>query len=342
MKWIFRNKMKREKENRNITIVPTLKDEIDENAIWCATFKLVWNDFQYEILKNDFEIEETNQSLNNLISDTLGEEVLSKEDYYKIAAQATVDLKRRIEEELDLKFNEKSEMLDNIKFDKDEKNANILLYTILKKTFWFEHKFCELAKGSFGNSESIVEYFGLDNNSSEKKDIMNQIKVLFYNSNTDFSVKLNTKSKDNIILYRTNDSNNFENTFNTIIQKSNNNLNNNFNYMDTLRIPNLSFNVLKNYDEVRNKIFKRKMDKEEYSISEAMQLIKFKLDKTGGEVKSEAYISARIGAAYIPDEKIPEPRNFNFDDTFYLFLIEEGKEKPYMAIRIQDIENFIN
>lgn len=90
---------------------------------------------------------------------------------------------------------------------------------------------------------------------------MNQIKVLFYNSNTDFSVKLNTKSKDNIILYRTNDSNNFENTFNTIIQKSNNNLNNNFNYMDTLRIPNLSFNVLKNYDEVRNKIFKRKWTK---------------------------------------------------------------------------------
>ena len=69
-----------------------------------------------------------------------------------------------------------------------------------------------------------------------------------------------------------------------------------------------------------------------------MQTIEFKLDKAGGRIKSEALIIGRTGIMM----QETEPRHFNFDDTFYLFLIEEDKERPYLALRVQDIENFIN
>lgn len=321
---------------KNITVVPTMKDDITNDSVWCATFKLIWDDFQYDILENNFECKETNKTINNLIKETLAENLLSKSDYYKIAGKPTISLKDQIEKELLTKFNEKSNLLDFIKFVKDEsENDNILLYSMLKKVFLFEYKFDELKKGKFGKCKKEVEYFGIDYNSLGSEELLNQVEVLFYNSNTDFSVKLYSKEKDRIILYRTNTNSNFESVINEIKQKSRNNMYKLFSSMDTLKIPNLSFNILKEYNEITGKTFIRNRDQKPYQIK-AMQTIEFELDRTGGMVKSEAVMAEKTGTF------VSKPRNFNFDDTFYLFLIEEGKEKPYLALRIQDIECFIN
>ena len=330
---MFFNKSKK----KNITIVPTMRDKITDNSVWCATFKLVWDDLQYDILENNFECSESNEMIKNLIEDNMIKDILSEEDYYKVVGSPTFALKKQIEEELLKRFNEKSNILDSIKFTNVETD-NILLYTMLKKIFFFKYKFDELGKGKFGNCKKEVEYFGIDYNTSERKEISNQVEVLFYNSDTDFAVKLHTREKDGIILYRTNNtSNNFESVFNEINQKSSNNFRSYFGTIDTLKIPNLSFNIMKKYEEIIGKTFIRNRDKTPYSIAQAMQSIEFELDRTGGKVKSEALMAVRTGAAYVP-----KPRHFNFDDTFYLFLIEEDKERPYLALRVQDIENFIN
>ena len=165
-----------------------------------------------------------------------------------------------------------------------------------------------------------------------------KIRVLFYNSENDFAVMLKTNTKDRIILYRTNSNENFEDTFEKINNKSKNYINYKFSYKDTIKIPNLSFNIFKSYDDIKEKTFIRNRDNEPFEINEAMQTIEFELDKAGGRIKSEAVIEMTETAIRRPKE---EHRHFNFDDTFYLFLIEEEKEKPYFAARIQDIENFI-
>lgn len=330
---MFFNKSK----EKNITIVPTMKDEITNNSAWCATFKLVWDDLQYDILENNFECSKTNKTIENLIKDNMIKDILSEEDYYKVVGKPTLELKEQIEKELLKRFNEKSNILDSIKFTNVETD-NILLYTMLKKIFLFKYQFDKLGKGKFGNCKKDVEYFGIDYNTSERKKVSEQVDVLFYNSDTDFAVKLDTKGKDKILLYKTNTTNNnFEDIFNEMNQKSVNNTDNYFRKTDTLKIPNLSFNIRREYKELIGKTFIRNRDKMPYSIDVAMQTIEFELDRTGGKVKSEALIVGRTGAAYVP-----EPRHFNFDDTFYLFLIEEGKERPYLALRVQDIKNFIN
>lgn len=341
----FKEKQKsknREIEENNITVVPTMKDEITNNAVWCATFKLVWNDFQYDILQNNFVCDGKNEIIDNLISDILEKDILSEKDYYKVVGKTTLELKEKIEKELLSRFNEKSDILGNVEFVENEHEANLLLYTMLKKDFAFRQEFLNLGNGKFGKYENEIEFFGISKyNSLIKKLISEQVKVLFYNNENDFSVMLNTKSDDSIILYRTNNNDNFENTFNELIEKANNNADSDFKDQDTLKMPNLSFNVLRQYMEIVGKTFTRKSDNMPYLIAKAIQTIEFELDKTGAKVKSEALMESVEGCVFNPNQEIVQPRDFNFDDTFYLFLIENGKEKPYLAIRIQDIENFI-
>lgn len=343
--WKFLEKFNRNAQNieikevkdvNNIKIVPTIKSDITNNSIWCATFKLVWNDLQYGILENNFRVSENNKTIEDLTTDTLKEDILSSEDYYKVVGKTTLELKEKIEGELIKRFNEKSNILDKIQFS--DKSDNILIYTMLKKIFSFKRKFDDLKKGKFGKSKNDIEYFGVNKNTKEPEKIAKQIRVLFYNSENDFAVMLKTNTKDRIILYRTNSNENFEDTFEKINNKSKNYINYKFSYKDTIKIPNLSFNIFKSYDDIKEKTFIRNRDNEPFEINEAMQTIEFELDKAGGRIKSEAVIEMTETAIRRPKE---EHRHFNFDDTFYLFLIEEEKEKPYFAARIQDIENFI-
>ena len=68
-------------------------------------------------------------------------------------------------------------------------------------------------------------------------------------------------------------------------------------------------------------------------ITQALQTIKFNMDNKGGTLKSEAALAVmRMSLA-------PEiGRKYNFDKEFVLFLKEEGKDKPYFAVRVENPE----
>ena len=68
-------------------------------------------------------------------------------------------------------------------------------------------------------------------------------------------------------------------------------------------------------------------------IIKAIQSIEFQINETGGKVKSEAGMDVNKELATKPTE----PRYFNVDDTFALFLKESTKEVPYFALKVDDI-----
>lgn len=72
-------------------------------------------------------------------------------------------------------------------------------------------------------------------------------------------------------------------------------------------------------------------------IYKAIQTISFSLDEKGGRIKSEATIDAMKTTAM---ENYEEKRYFNVDNTFALFLKEEGKDRPYFTARIDDIRKY--
>ena len=71
-------------------------------------------------------------------------------------------------------------------------------------------------------------------------------------------------------------------------------------------------------------------------IYKAIQTISFSLDEKGGRIKSEAASDIKTTAM----ENYEEKRYFNVDNTFVLFLKEEGKDRPYFAARIDDIRKY--
>ena len=102
---------------------------------------------------------------------------------------------------------------------------------------------------------------------------------------------------------------------------------------ELLKIPNIKLAEKHEFTELENKPFTFSTG-EQYYIEKALQTIEFTLDKTGGRVESEAGMMANKTSIIV------EPREFSVDNTFAIFLIEEDRQNPYFAAKIDDITKF--
>jgi len=315
---------------RNISIVPTMQDEISENSAWCPTFQLVWNDMQNELVGGNVKFQEQNVMVNNLNKQAYKAKDISEEYYYKNFGIMSKELKQEIETGIEEKFAEKSDILDLFEWPDEPTPNKYFFYSMLKRDFEFEKEFKILDNKNFGQTEN-VEYFGIDSTTSEE--VRNQVSVLYYNSDSDFAVTLMTKQGDEVTLVRTPTGKNFEEILDNVESKGTKYKGSKtLNESDALSIPNLNINALKEYTELENKEFTLKTKETAY-IEKAIQTIQFKLDNTGGEIKSEAGMAIQKAA-------ILESRNFDFNDSFAIFLTEKDKDLPYFAAVINDINLF--
>ena len=105
--------------------------------------------------------------------------------------------------------------------------------------------------------------------------------------------------------------------------------------VEELKIPNLSIDTEKEFTDLENKEFED-VDGNKMKIDKALQTIDFSLDKTGGQVISEAGMSVQQNGIEEPEDI----RNFNFDKEFVVFVREKDKTLPYFALNVSDIEDF--
>ena len=336
-------------ETENIEVVPTKRDTISKDAAWCATFQLVWNDMKNEVVKKDVVFDEGNPKIvDNLNKEEFTEDMISSDHYYKIYGLKSLALKSEIERGIQEKFNQKSDILNDFDWSSkalnDPNNSNesrYFFYTMLYRKFEFLKEFKSLDNANFGDKYENIEYFGIDQNS--ESEVRNQINVLFYNSEDDFALLINTKSNDEIIYYKNPTGDNFNKIYSNMIAKSRMYRGNTtFTEYDEFKAPKMSFNIKREYEELEGKEFATADSIYDKAVIEkAIQSIKLSIDEKGGEIKSEAAIDIRNYATAIQSETKIEKRYFNVDDTFVLFLREKGKDTPYFAARVEDITKFI-
>lgn len=331
-----------------IEVVPTMSDTIMADSSWCGTFQLVWNDMKNEIVKKDIIFNPQLDMVSNLNKEEFNESMISEDYYFKIYGLKSLELKERIENGIKEKFNQTSDILNDFDWSENElddsNNKDIrryFFYTMLYRKFEFLQEFDKLDNGKFGNDYNDIEYFGIDKNTANS--VGNQIEVLYYNSEDDFAILINTKTDDEVIFCKNPQGKNFNEIYENMNDKSNKYKGSKFfEDVDEFKAPNLTFNEKREYVELANKEFKTAdpfYDMAE--IQKAIQTIKFSLDEKGGEIKSEAAIDMKMMATSIDSETIEkQPRYFNVDDTFAIFLREKGKFKPYFAGRIDDITKF--
>lgn len=339
-KIVEKNNIVPEKPNKisnteGITTTLTLEDEMQENTIWCGTLQLIWNDLKNTIAKQDIVfIKQPNlQVVKNLNKETFTTNDLTDKYYYKKIGRPTKELKEEIEREIKNKFNETSDILNDFEWV-EKSHEDYFLYTMLKKEFQFEKAFEELEKGKFANYEDI-SYFGIKKD-SENDELRNQVEVLYYTSKEDFAIKLKTKQEDEIILCKNPEGETFNQILENITNKSNEyEGSHRIKEGEILQIPNIKVNEKAEFKELQDQSFLL-ADGKSYHIEKALQTIQFELDKTGGKIKSEAGMMVRKDALIMPTEI----REFIINDTFAIFLQEEGKDKPYFAGKINDITKF--
>lgn len=315
-----------------ITTALTLEDEITNDTIWCGTFQLIWNDLKNDLAKQDIIFTPQLKVVENLNKETFTTKDISEESYYKKIGTPSLELKKEIEKAIKDKFNEKSDILDDFEWE-NRNSKDYFLYAMLKKEFKFEKAFEKLSNGSFGEYENI-EYFGIE--SSNKEKLRSQVNVLYYDSEDNFAIKLNTKQKDELILCKNPKGKTFNEIFKNITDKEKNYKGKKYlTESENLKVPNIKFKEKTEFTEIQDKPYEFS-NGDIYSIEKAIQTIEFELDRTGGKIKSEAGMMN----AYTTAIKVDIPRSFYIDDTFAIFLIEEDKQVPYFAGLINDITKF--
>lgn len=299
--------------------------ENNKNSTWCVTFQLVWNDFMDKFANgNPIKLVGGNPPIADELNKRLyTTDIISPNSYYKVQGEINSKLKKEIEKSIKQKFNEKSDILDMI--DWKAKDA-YLFYVMLKKEFTFNKPFDILEPQPFNNSKENVKYFGIKSFSDEE--IKNNVKVLFYNKD-EYAVKLLTKENEEVILLKTSKNKDFATLYDYVTLKTKHE---NLAPNDTLKIPNIVINKIISYDELCGK----QIEGTNKKISKALQSIKFNLDNKGGSLKSEALMGV-VRMSIAPEVS----RHFNFDSNFVLFLKEEGKDKPYFATRIENLEYLV-
>ncbi len=313
----------------NIDILPTMSSKTNvQDRVWVGTFQLVWNDFMDKIAFNQIKFPAgTPVIVNELNKQEFTEEDISSRCYYKYLGNIQKNTKKTIAKAIKRKFNETSDILDQL--DLTPSKQRFIVYAMLKKDFKFVVPFDKLGKSAFRNMEA--EYFGISKES--QKELDNGVEVLFYDNPSDFAVKLDTKGNDEVYLYKTSNTKTFNYIYEDMLKKeSAYKGNKKFAEVDELKIPNLNFFEEKIFEEICG----NRVKGTNLTIDQAMESVRFNMDNTGVELKSEAAIIATM-TALLPQD---EPRYFFFDDTFVVFLKEKDRAKPYFALRVHDISKF--
>ncbi len=311
----------------DIELVPTMKSESTApNRVWVGTFQLVWNKFSESVIKGPIVFEDYDSPVAAALNEKeFTKDNLSSSAYYIKYGTPSPKLKQTIENGIKRKFDETSDILNT--FDWTIDPNKYIVYAMLKKDFKFMEAFDKLPDGRFGKGSELVKYFGITNTSSS--DLYENVDVLFYRSSSDFAVRLKTRGKDDVILYRTNGDGTFNKYYNEVLRKTQRyNDTPIFQYKDTLSVPDINLYLETSFSDVEG----HKIKGTDIVIDKTIETVDFKLDNEGVKLKSEAALMAR-NTSFIP----VDGRYFNFNDTFVLFLIEKDQQVPYYAMRVEDV-----
>lgn len=313
-----------------IEVQPTMQSRSNEqDRVWVGTFQLVWNDFIEKIVHNPIRFREgTPTIVHELNKQEFTVNDISEKCYYKTTQKITKNTKKQITKAIRKKFKETSDILD--KLDLTPHNDNYIIYAMLKKDFEFKNEFKKLGISSFGENQT-AEYFGVTK--GNKDELASGVKVLFYNNPNDYAVMLTTKTNDEVYLYKNDANKEFCYLYADMLKKQSAfKGKQEFTNDDELKIPNITLNAEKTFEELSGK----RVMGTNIVIDKAIETIKFDMDNKGVKLKSEAAMTI-MKMSLMPDF---EQRLFYFNDTFVIFLKEEGKNQPYFALRVHDITKY--
>jgi hypothetical protein len=335
------------RELQRTVVVPTLDTPIPEgkNAVWCGSFQLAWNRLAKDVIHAPPEVENAEEIAKRLNGSSFDEACVLEDDCYSAAGFVKNDIVEKINAEMRRRFQREPK----IEMDNDPAGDPIIAYAYLQATVPFAIPFYDnretfVFQGA-GDDRQFVSSFGIPRESAHHFDKPSmQVDILHYslaaeNAKTaEFIVDpCKTSSPYQIILALIEPKDTLAAAWDEIVRRMNDepakDLETNLSMGESLLVPNLDFDISHHFAELEgNDKRLRNPGLEKYFIEEALQLIRFKLDKSGAELRSEA-----IDRAVKFAEK-ERPRAFVFDRPFLIAIRKRGIEQPFFMLWVANGE----
>ena len=324
-------KQTRATELSSTVITPYLQDEIiaGKNQIFCSTFQIAWDILSDEIIKEPLQLSDHPQMEQMLNERLTGVKDISGDYYLAMAGLNKDGIIEKIKNALKAKFNEAPGI--DITLDRPD---DILAYTFLFKDLKFDKEFESLESSISFKGATPVKAFGIKKYSFDEahRSLGQQVDILDYFDDNDFILSLKSSlPQDEIILAKIKPGKTLLETVDSVFARIGQGKKVSLEKGDTIQIPKLDFDVLREYSEITGKDVLNK-GFNEYFISKALQAIRFRLNEKGALLKSEAAIAMSKGLS------MDRPKYLIFDQPFLLCLKEKAGKYPYFIMWVDNAE----
>lgn len=325
-------------------IVPTLNTPLPKsgNAVWCATFQVAWNHACDDVINGPLQIANAKPVTNRLNNSSVTKAALPPRDYFAAAGRIEDGIISKIHREMAHQF-------PGVLPPNFNEAVGFVAYGYLDSKTTFTTPFVDRKEPlQFIDSAGVthsVNGFGLhegtDWNLRRKQSA--QIGVLFSQTDgqhgpraklTAFALDLTADQADHqvivAVLPRAKQlSATLEDMARRIEESAVDEYSAKLGMIDTLGIPNVVFSVDHEFAELQgfDKTIKNPGEFQGLHIEKAFQSIRFRLDKSGAAVISEAHMYPRA-----------LPRHFVVDRPFLVVMKRRSTDEPYFVAWVDNTE----
>ena len=329
-------------------IVAVLEAPIDTgtNLIWCASFACAWKALQQDLAKEPVTLEGNPETVRQLNDGRDPRTDVPLEGFYATAGRNKDGIVQQIQREMEKRF-----LTQRLPSFPEGDSIGFVAYTYLEASLKFPLPYnqnqnpLEFTSGS--GLATKINSFGLPREDCDTFfQLRDQVRILFYkctltnSSDGDFAIDLCTNSTPSqIILAKIRPETNLLATLEAVekeIHSHNRDESDGDPYYvrhdrslgpsDTLLVPDLNFFISHHFSELEHR---RITNKALLSgdLFEAQQDIRFRLDKSGVDLKSQAV-----------EDLAPAPMRYVFDRPFLIYMKKRGAQMPYFVMWVDNSE----
>jgi hypothetical protein len=323
-------------------IVPTMDSKLPEgkNVIWCASFQLSWDHLARDVLHAPAVVAHAEEIVSHLNANRFPEDDLPETGYYATAGFCRDGVVDKITEEMQRRF-QKVPRIGKI----DDPRNVIVAYGYLEAVIpfpihYFENPAPMLFQDAKGGKTNVLSFgANFSRPSLDYGRLGKQVRVLHCvpDANKKKTVEFvidpcRESSPNQLILACVPAERTLQATWNSVEKRMaayprRPDANESFD-LDVLLVPSMAWEITHHFTELEghDKRLKNKGFEDLFTLC-AMQGIRFRLDRGGVEMRSEAFAAASA-----------IPRKFVFDRPFFVFIRKRGSDIPFFAMYVDNAE----
>lgn len=331
---------------KHTSIVPTLDSPCpkNRNVIWCSSFQLAWNQMKNDVIGEPIQVVGVEELAARLNTAEQSSADLEPRSFYAAAGRINQGIINRIEKDMAAKF--PSHSLPDFSYISAYPEG-ILAYSYLMANVPFKYPYRQVINEFiFTDSNGLktnVDAFGVWGLHSQYKRMREQAEILYFHEDRnetninlrmkEFAIDLCEHSKPyQVVAAVVEPKDSLAQTLD-YVRRQITDFNKNSRYrdmtrlddIDVLMLPEMFWEIDHRFDELIGKIVANANPP--MPVLEAMQWIKFKLDRCGAMLESEANI--RVAAI---------PRFFKFNRPFLVYMKKRDCEQPFFVMWVDNAE----